>query len=213
MKKGQLKRTKNSEQRTENVRKTIPVLRSVFSFLSSRTAGFTLVEIMIVVVIIGILISIVAVSGGTARARARDVRRKEDLRQIQSGVETYFQATRQYPSMQDSWRAEDGLTALVPQFLVTVPDDPRPQSDTVSRFYAYQATDGTSNVLAPATGASRYRLLAGIELEGDVDQPTVLCSFLVSTSQNPPFCGEGEMTLIQTGGALWDNALWGDKSF
>jgi type II secretory pathway pseudopilin PulG len=168
---------------------------------------------MIVVVIIGILISIVAVSGGTARARARDVRRKEDLRQIQSGVETYFQATRQYPSMHDGWKAEDGLSALVPQFLITVPDDPRPQSDTVSRFYAYQATDGTNNVIAPSSGASRYRLLAALELEGDVDQPVVLCSFLVSTSQNPPFCGEVEMTLIQTGGALWNNALWGEKSF
>lgn len=169
---------------------------------------------LLVIVIIALLISIVAVSGGAARARARDVRRKEDLRQIQSGLETYFQATRQYPSMHGSWKAQDGLSALVPQFLITVPADPRPRNQAVPNFYAFQATDGTNNVITPAKGASRYRLLAGLELEGDVDQPTVSCSFLVSTGQNPPFCEQGVvMTLIQTGGALWDNALWGVKSF
>ena len=52
--------------------------------------GFTLIELLVVIAIIGLLSSIVLVSMGPARKRARDARRMADLRQISSGMEMCY---------------------------------------------------------------------------------------------------------------------------
>lgn len=56
---------------------------------SGETRGFTLVELLIVMVIIGVLagLSLFALSG--ARESARNARRKADLETIRSGLEIY----------------------------------------------------------------------------------------------------------------------------
>jgi len=52
--------------------------------------GFTLIELLVVIAIIGLLSSIVLVSMGPARKKARDARRMADLRQISSGMEMCY---------------------------------------------------------------------------------------------------------------------------
>ncbi len=60
-------------------------------------AGFTLIELMVVITIIGILASIVLVSLDSARVKARDVRRLADLRQVVLGLEFYTDEYRHFP--------------------------------------------------------------------------------------------------------------------
>lgn len=77
--------------------------------------GFTLVELMVVIGIIGILSGIVYASFGGARQAARDEVRKTDLKQLQLSVEMYRAQFSQYP---------DNLEDLVSEFIPQLPTDP-----------------------------------------------------------------------------------------
>jgi len=53
-----------------------------------KQKGFTLIELLVVIAVIGMLASIILVSLGPARARARDARRISDVRQMSLALET-----------------------------------------------------------------------------------------------------------------------------
>jgi prepilin-type N-terminal cleavage/methylation domain-containing protein len=55
-----------------------------------KKRGFTLIELLVVIAIIGMLTSIVLVSMGGARKKARDARRQSDLRQVATAMEMAY---------------------------------------------------------------------------------------------------------------------------
>ncbi|MEA2112967.1 MAG: type II secretion system protein [Patescibacteria group bacterium] len=59
--------------------------------------GFTLVELLITVAIIGILSAVVLTSMSGARNRAKDGRRISDIKQIQLALELYYDINTSYP--------------------------------------------------------------------------------------------------------------------
>lgn len=59
--------------------------------------GFTLVELLIVIAILGILVTIGLTSFTSAQARGRDTKRKSDLKQISSALEIYYNDYGRYP--------------------------------------------------------------------------------------------------------------------
>ncbi|MDP3975103.1 MAG: type II secretion system protein [Candidatus Jorgensenbacteria bacterium] len=63
-----------------------------------RTAGFTLIEMLVVVAIIGLLSSIILVGLGDVRKDARDTRRVADIRQLQNALEIYYSTNQSYPT-------------------------------------------------------------------------------------------------------------------
>jgi prepilin-type N-terminal cleavage/methylation domain-containing protein len=60
--------------------------------------GFTLIELLVVISIIGILATIVAANLNSARARARDLKRKQELRELQSSLQLYYNTYQAFPT-------------------------------------------------------------------------------------------------------------------
>ena len=108
--------------------------------------GFTLIEILIVVAIIGILASVVVVGLGPAQRKGRDSRRLSDLRSVQNALELYYGKIGHYPDQADVTSWDTLVTKLTTADIGTkqIPNDP-----ATGKSYAYATDeDGTGYVLA-----------------------------------------------------------------
>ncbi len=66
--------------------------------MSKSTTGFTLVELLIVIAIIGILSAVVLTSLGTARNQGADAARITTLQQVRSALQLYLIDNNSYPA-------------------------------------------------------------------------------------------------------------------
>jgi type II secretion system protein G len=118
--------------------------------------GFTLIELMTVVAIIGILASIVTVSLVSSRAKGRDAKRVSDIKTIQLALETYYNDNGYYPV-----NLTNPTPTFSPDYLGKIPVDPKddytPYTYVPWGISASQICTPTNN---PPIG---YHLGAGLE--------------------------------------------------
>jgi prepilin-type N-terminal cleavage/methylation domain-containing protein len=76
------------------------------------TRGFTLIEILVVIAIIGFLSSIAMANINNARARGRDVNRKTDLKRLQLALEVYRDLNNGYPTTGFTWYSSEPNDAV-----------------------------------------------------------------------------------------------------
>ncbi len=155
----------------------------------SSQAGFTLVELLIVVVIIGILSVIGLNSFISAQLKARDSQRKSDLGTIAKALEMYYNDKGRYPAATNNqildidWGSSSGFTDTSitngAVYLTKMPQDP-------GQYQYFYATDA---------GGTYFQIYALLENTRDplatVYAATdcggsATCSFGLSSSNTSP---------------------------
>ena len=93
--------------------------------------GFTLIELLVVISIISLLSSVVLSSLSSARMKARDVRRIQDLAQIRNAIELYLNDNNGTTPGWSTFFSQILSTdypqisqALVPKYISSIPKDP-----------------------------------------------------------------------------------------
>jgi type IV pilus assembly protein PilA len=67
--------------------------------LKRNNRGFTIVELLIVIVVIGILAALVIVTYNGIQQKARDTERKTDVKAVQGHLEAYWADNAKYPTL------------------------------------------------------------------------------------------------------------------
>jgi type II secretion system protein G len=130
-------------------------------FKQKGEKGFTLIEILIVVAIIGMLSSIVLVGLGSFRSRGRDARRAADLREIQNALELYYAKNGNYPAEESSVDVSELNLQNEGIGVTKIPADP-----SSGQTYQY-GSDGQSYVLSATLEEE-----AAAVLKDDIDNDT-----------------------------------------
>src|SRR5512146_461289 len=138
--------------------------------LKKRDQGFTIVELLIVIVVIGILALLVITTYSGIQAKARNSKRQTDVQSIQTQVEAFFSQNGYYPSLADmnngGWLGTN-MKSLDVNALID-PSNPT-QSKTLvasptAKSYAYAVTDSSGNSCeADDTTCAKYTLTATYE--------------------------------------------------
>jgi type II secretion system protein G len=171
-----------------------------------KNKGFTLVELLVVMAILGVLVTLVAGGFRTAQMRGRDSKRKSDLKEIANALEVFYSDYNKYPDANGGqiqacpydpsegsgdcgWGASeftDGKTI----YFKTIPKDP-----VSSQNYVYRV-----QLIADNANNQKYQLFARLEnpedqncLGGDCALEVVThscgghtCNFAVTSSNTAP---------------------------
>ena len=77
--------------------------------------GFSLIELLVVVTIIGILAGIALINVSTAQRKAREAALKSNLHEMRKAIDNFYADKQRYPS---------DLNELVPNYIRKIPPDP-----------------------------------------------------------------------------------------
>lgn len=144
--------------------------------LNKKQSGFTIIELLIVLITIGILAAIVVSTYSGIEAKNRNSTRRKDIAAIQTQLEAYYSQNGHYPSLTDinsaSWRGNN-----MRNFQVNIMLDPSSKQTVTTvqlaaspgpKVYSYQVTDSNGNACeSDDTNCAKYTLTAAYE--GTVD--------------------------------------------
>lgn len=113
--------------------------------LKKKSQGFTIVELLIVIVVIGILAALVLNSFNGVQARARDTERRTDVNAVATQLEVYYNDKSGYPTPTDivstGWHAGNLKGADAAAFI-----DPKGvMINGTASSYTYTNNNGTAS--------------------------------------------------------------------
>lgn len=142
-----------------------------------KKGGFTFIELLVAISIIGVLMTIVVAGGSATRKSARVAQRVSDMKKVQSALDLYYAKYKAYPSTlswwggaTNGWRSvcntwkgsgADQVTSgndvikdlptgrlLVPDYLASVPNDPQMDVVNSTSCYLYKSNGADYAFLA-----------------------------------------------------------------
>ncbi len=156
-----------------------------------KHSGFTIVELLIVIVVIAILAAISVVAYNGIQQRARDSQRNSDVATIVKALELYYVQNGQYPAgngstaINGAWSATvdaswaNLASILAPNYISTLPTEPTPsqnvdcRNNSATRCYAYYAN--ASNFCGAAV-RQMYILVYWLESQPQKQETSGTCS-------------------------------------
>ena len=138
--------------------------------LKKSNRGFTIVELLIVIVVIGILALLVITTYSGIQAKARNAKRQTDIASLQTQLEAFFSQNGYYPSLTDmngsAWRTAN-MKSLDTNALID-PSNPTQSTTLVSapvlKSYAYAVKDSSgASCESTDTNCAQYTLTASYE--------------------------------------------------
>lgn len=150
------------------------------SSLKKRTQqGFTIVELLIVIVVIGILAALVITTYNGIQEKGRNTERTTDLKALQGQLEAYYASNGRYPTLTDlntqpttgNWWIQDNMKGLDKEALrdpKAAATDHTLVATPTAKAYAYQPTDDDGNACNNTdTDCTKYVLTAKPEGNGN----------------------------------------------
>ena len=134
--------------------------------------GFTLIELLVVVAIISLLSSVVFASLGSARAKARDARRKSDLHTLEVAILSYYTDRGIFPSDGNTyngvpWTPQFSSDLITNNYISSMPIDPLNTSVYNGHWYIAGRTSGVNyGQYATCSLNGHYLLFTELEAPG-----------------------------------------------
>lgn len=129
--------------------------------------GFTIVELVITIVIVGLLAALITVSYNSVQTKTKATNEMSDLKTLNRAIQAYYSENSEYPKTGGSWMGwsqaqdENFIPGLAPKYITKTPQ----QKDTSSgsdKSYIY-LSDGTNyKLISHAPGASVCATAVGI---------------------------------------------------
>lgn len=138
--------------------------------LKNKQSGFTIVELLIVIVVIGILAALVITTFSGIQQKGRDTERETDIKAIHGQLEAYYAQNGNYPTLAEIDTSAEA-TALFKGLDQEALSDPQTNPKTyvlvsapAAKAYSYQVyeADGTTNCTV-AANCAKYTLTATLE--------------------------------------------------
>lgn len=143
----------------------------------NNAKGFTIVELLIVIVVIGILALLVITTYSGIQGKARNSKRQTDLASVQTHLEAFYNDKGYYPTITEM-NTIGFATANLPGLDSEALSDPKNPTNSktlvgapVANSYAYAALDGSGAACTATTTCAKYKLTA--TYEGTVNGKTV----------------------------------------
>lgn len=140
--------------------------------LKKRNQGFTIVELLIVIVVIGILALLVITTYSGIQAKARNSKRQTDIQSIQTQLEAFFSQNGYYPNRGDNMNTASWLSSNMKSLDQSALIDPSNPTNSktllaapAAKSYSYEVTqsDGTTSCESDDTTCAKYTLTSTYE--------------------------------------------------
>lgn len=163
--------------------------------LSKINKGFTLVELLVVMAILGILVALVAGNFRTAQIRGRDAQRKSDLKELSHSLELFYADYGRYPSDLSGLMRACSYVKAAPDSSGSCSWGSGEFTDGTTIYFKTMPTDPTSDFsyyyrIVPTSSNQKYQIFAHLENTQDPSLITTvyncgssgLCNFAVTSS-------------------------------